>query len=458
MNRFVRYLGRIAAAVAVAGAVVFASATGSAFADTIPVIQSVSVAGSVSNPSITINGQGFGTIPANTGQPTPYTGLDYGSQLGLSDLSAGWNAGQTDNGVGITVSNYTSSTIEFGLGSYYSAGGFTLATGDQFEVLVKGVTCTGTVGYPTTVACTSDTTTISSSSLTSAFGQDLTLTATVSGTGSTTSIPSGSVSFYDGTTNLGSAALDASGSANLQIDSLSVGSHNIKAIYSGDSIFLPSTSTVLTQVVNKAATSTSLTSNSANVTDGQPVTLAATITVTPPGTSAVAPPTGTVTFTDGGTALGMGTVSTANGVTSASITTMLPLGTGQTIAASYGGDGNFTGSTGTLAESVTYKFGGFLPPASLGKMAQLNQTIPLKFVLYDFGGAVVQNAEAHLLVNGNPAVPQGSANSNDSFSFVNGHYQYQLKLRNQGISADSTVHLTVVLNDGSTHSLTITVR
>ena len=458
MNRFVHYLGRIAAAVAVTGAVVFASTTGSAFADTAPVIQSVSVAGSVGNPSITINGQGFGTIPANTGQPSPFSGLDYGDQLGLSDLSAGWNAGQSGNGIGITVTNYTNSTIEFGLGSYYQAGGFALATGDKFEVLVKGVTCTGIVGYPTTIACTSDTTIISSSSATSVFGQELTFTAKVSGTGSTTSVPSGSVSFYDGTTNLGNVALDASGSARLQINSLSVGSHNIKAVYGGDSIFIPSTSTVLTQVVNKAATSTSLTSSSANVLDGQPVTLSATIAVTPPGTSTVASPTGTVKFTDGGTMLGTGTVSTANGVTSASITTILPLGTGQTISASYGGDGNFTGSTGTVAESVTYKFGGFLPPASLGKMAQLNQTIPIKFVLYNFEGDVVQNANAYLLVNGNPAVPQGNANSNDSFSFVDGHYQYQLKLRNQGISADSIVHLTVVLNDGSTHNLTITVR
>ncbi|NMA24052.1 MAG: hypothetical protein GX936_00130 [Clostridiales bacterium] len=59
-----------------------------------------------------------------------------------------------------------------------------------------------------------------------------TLTASVSGvTGHT---PSGSVEFFDGTTSLGSASLDTSGSAVLSV-TLADGAHQLKAVYGGDS-------------------------------------------------------------------------------------------------------------------------------------------------------------------------------------------------------------------------------
>ena len=151
MIRLVRKLCVWTLAIATTMAMVFAFASLPALAATTPVIQAVSLTGNPGAPVITIYGSGFGTLPANTGQPVPFTGFDYGNQLGFSDLTSNWNAGQSGNGIGITVNQYTNSTIQFGFGSYYQTGGFSLATGDSFKVSVQGVSCTGTVGYPTTL-------------------------------------------------------------------------------------------------------------------------------------------------------------------------------------------------------------------------------------------------------------------------------------------------------------------
>jgi hypothetical protein len=61
--------------------------------------------------------------------------------------------------------------------------------------------------------------------------------------------PTGSVTFFDGLTQLGSGPLN-DGFAILDVSFTTAGNHPIVAQYSGDSFFSPSTSTVLTQVVN----------------------------------------------------------------------------------------------------------------------------------------------------------------------------------------------------------------
>ena len=66
-----------------------------------------------------------------------------------------------------------------------------------------------------------------------------------------TQTPTGTVTFYDGVTSLGVVALTGD-SAQISKSTLSVGSHTMKVVYSGDSNFT-SDSTILTQVVNKAA-------------------------------------------------------------------------------------------------------------------------------------------------------------------------------------------------------------
>jgi hypothetical protein len=70
----------------------------------------------------------------------------------------------------------------------------------------------------------------------------VTLTATVTGTGAT---PTGSVTFLDGTTALGTVALTTTGSASLNPKSLNQGLHPIKAVYGGSATYASSTSAVL---------------------------------------------------------------------------------------------------------------------------------------------------------------------------------------------------------------------
>ena len=90
-------------------------------------------------------------------------------------------------------------------------------------------------------------------------GQALTLTATVGGNAPASSslafaatakqnaapaaaaTPTGSVTFYDGAAVLGSSNLDAAGMATLSIASLSVGTHQLSAMYAGDGMFAQTT-------------------------------------------------------------------------------------------------------------------------------------------------------------------------------------------------------------------------
>src|SRR5439155_1086607 len=100
--------------------------------------------------------------------------------------------------------------------------------------------------------------------------------------------------------------------------------------------FTGSTSPVLMQTVNKAASSTSVVSSNNSSNLGAAVTFTATVTSSATGT-----PTGTVAFQDGAAPLGEGTRS---GETATVTTSGLTAGT-HSITAIYGGDANFAGST-----------------------------------------------------------------------------------------------------------------
>ena len=96
-----------------------------------------------------------------------------------------------------------------------------------------------------------------------------------------------------------------------------------------------------------SATSTTLTTNPGSITLGGTVQLTATVS---PGL-----PTGAVTFSTGRTILGSAPLVSVAGVAMATLTVtgvQLPVGT-PTVVASYGGDANFNGSTGSSTVSVS---------------------------------------------------------------------------------------------------------
>jgi hypothetical protein len=101
---------------------------------------------------------------------------------------------------------------------------------------------------------TSTSTALTSSLNPATVGKPVTFTATITGNGGT---PTGTVTFLDGTTIIGSATL-STGTGSLTISTLTVGVHPITAVYSGSANFAPSTSAVLSQSINVPADSTNL--------------------------------------------------------------------------------------------------------------------------------------------------------------------------------------------------------
>ncbi len=174
---------------------------------------------------------------------------------------------------------------------------------------------------------------LSSSVNPSAFGQLVTFTASLA-PGET-----GTVTFKDGTTVLGTSAVSGS-AATYTTAALTVGLHDITAIYNGDGSHVAATSPVLTQKVDKATPVVTVTTSGPS-TYGSTVTITTTV---PVGT------TGTVTVTSGTTTLGTGTVDSTGTVTVT--TSSLPVGS-DPITASYGGDSNNNPATGTTTQTVT---------------------------------------------------------------------------------------------------------
>jgi copper-transporting P-type ATPase V len=134
-----------------------------------------------------------------------------------------------------------------------------------------------------------------------AFGAVVTLEATVSS--DLPGAPAGSVTFGDGTTEIGTAELDPAGVARLDVE-LGWGSHTISATYGGDAVSAPSAATV-THII-QARTATTLWIDPSRSRYGDEVALTATVRSAAPGSV-----TGHVTFFDGPTPLGTAAVDPA---------------------------------------------------------------------------------------------------------------------------------------------------
>jgi hypothetical protein len=115
------------------------------------------------------------------------------------------------------------------------------------------------------------------------FGQGVTFTATVTGTGGT---PTGTVTFFslDGSLTQTTIALVA-GKANFVISGFAVGTHTVSARYNGDTVFAANTgaSPTATLTVSKANTTVTVTSSAATTTVGTAVTFTASVAAVAPG-------------------------------------------------------------------------------------------------------------------------------------------------------------------------------
>src|SRR5271168_708684 len=215
---------------------------------------------------------------------------------------------------------------------------------------------------PKTTSAITTTTSLSTSATQVTFGQSVAFTATVAPTAGS-GVPTGSVNFFDGLTQIGTGALNASGVAMFSSSSLAVGAHSVTAVYAGDSNFSGSTSGVVAITIvalAKTNTTTAVSASAMQVTSGQSVMFSAVVTPT----AGSGTPTGSVTFLDGATSLGMATLSGGSGSVSSST---LSLGT-DTITVMYSGDANFSGSTSS-AVTVTV-----VAPAKMGTVTTVSSS------------------------------------------------------------------------------------
>lgn len=207
--------------------------------------------------------------------------------------------------------------------------------------VIAGCGSGGSVSGTTATSLTATTVSLAASSTSPKVGASVTLTAMIAPSAAT-----GSVTFYSGTTSLGSATL-TSGTATLVTSFASAQTASITAVYSGDSTYATSTSSVLSitvsAVVGTTATSTALSVSSTAVTTGTSVILTAQVTPTAA--------TGTVTFYNGTTSLGIGTIG-SNG--NATLTTSFSTAQTASLTAVYGGDATYASSTsGVVSVAVS---------------------------------------------------------------------------------------------------------
>jgi hypothetical protein len=202
-------------------------------------------------------------------------------------------------------------------------------------------------------------------------GDPIKLVAAVTPTAGT---PTGSMTFMEGGVALGTASLDATGTASLTIPARAVGTYTLSAAYSGDAIYAAASSAPFNVTVSAAPTTTAVSSSQNPQAGGAPVTFTALVTVTPPHTGA---PTGTVTFLDGATTLGTGTLASGQAIFT---TAALAMGS-HTITASYGGDAAFKTSTSAALTQTIQRFTttvtvGVAPsPSSFGDVVEVSATV-----------------------------------------------------------------------------------
>jgi hypothetical protein len=228
--------------------------------------------------------------------------------------------------------------------------------------------------------------------------------------------PTGTVTFQDGSTKLGTAQLVgtagtgtslAGGAASFTTAALSAGSHNIDAFYSGDGNYASSTSPTISYSFSAMSVWVNVTTPQVSTPTNQPVQVVVQIT---PLESTSQAPTGTITLSFNGQT--MPAVNIANG--SATITipaNTLPVGS-TIVTANYSGDSYFAQASGTgyvnmkATGTITPTVAVITPTGTVGYPVSVTVTVsgpngdatPTGSVW--LAGSFLPNSEPLTLVNG----------------------------------------------------------
>jgi hypothetical protein len=206
-------------------------------------------------------------------------------------------------------------------------------------------------------------------------------------------------------------------------------------------------STSVTVMASKFASTTTVTASADPSILNQPVMF--TATVSPPA-GATDTPTGTVQFQVDSVNFG-GPVAVNNAGQASFSSSSLPVGS-HSITASYSGDGCFYASSSGLAQSVHYVFGGFLAPLNSTLAIGAGRTLPIKFQLTDYSGNYITalSAVTSLVVAG----PSGTIALNGSLRYDPTSNQYVVNWQTKGLPV-GTYTVSLALADGTTYTKTI---
>ena len=212
--------------------------------------------------------------------------------------------------------------------------------------------------------------------------------------------PTGTVTFFDGTTQIGTPQTLAGGAAQVTISTLTVGSHTIKAVYSGDSTYSAGTVELANEEVGVPAF---MQLNSSE--DSSLVGDSVTFTFSALGNTGNPTPTGTVQFFDNGTPLGA--VQTLSGGVATISTTGLTIGT-HTITAQYSGDTTlYLPGTATLTPTQVVGTNALVQLSSSDNQSVSGAPVTFTFVANGRTGAPVPTGSVQFKDNGaNVGAPQ----------------------------------------------------
>jgi len=203
--------------------------------------------------AVFLEGDGKGSF-ANT-----YTGLTIPAGQVLDMQPADLNSDGYSDAVVVTAT--VGGAVVYTVGGYVTTGSSNAALNTTFAqsgtqalsaAWPGNINYTGSTGkLSLTVNAASSNTSLGTSGTPSVYGQPVTFSSTVTST-TATGTPTGTITFKDGSVPIAPPVNMTGGSASLTISTLTVGTHFITAVYSGDTVFVTSTSGIITQIVNQA--------------------------------------------------------------------------------------------------------------------------------------------------------------------------------------------------------------
>jgi hypothetical protein len=251
---------------------------------------------------------------------------------------------------------------------------------------------------------------------------------------SSVTVPSGLVTFYDGSNTLGVQQIYSNPLLLLDTNLLTAGTHQLTAVYSGyqdpfdqQATYQPSTSAPVTVTVSATATSTTLSPSTTMATAGTVVTFIANVDSSSGG------PFGGVTFYDGSVPLE--TCSLVDGTCSYS-TASLSIGT-HGIAAVYNANATFASSTSPASTITINAAGSALTPTAValevvgsGELAVLTANvvagngIPIGTIRFLDNGSILGSSASDISGTATLTIPRLAAGLHSLYATFAGTPQF----------------------------------